>query len=142
MQTSSPFLLEVLLATANCRTRLILPCNVVVVVPATGDDGASSLSYPAAYFVVKKVDVTDINDNIASWSNRGETILAPGVSILSTLPGSKYDSWSGTSMATPHVSGVAALAIAAHPTYINNQIRALVEGSADSAGVVNALAVI
>lgn len=116
--------------------------NGVVVVAATGNDGASSPSYPAAYPGVIKVGATDINDNIASWSNRGETILAPGVSILSTLPGSTYDSWSGTSMATPHVSGVAALAIAAHPTYTNDQIRVLVEGSADSAGVVNALAVI
>lgn len=116
--------------------------NGVVVVAATGNDGASSPSYPAAYPGVIKVGAVDSNDNIASWSNRGETILAPGVSILSTIPGSQYDSWSGTSMATPHVSGVAALAWAAHPTYTNDQIRALVEGSADSAGVVNALAVI
>ncbi len=116
--------------------------NGVVVVAATGNDGASSPSYPAAYPGVIKVGAVDSNDNIASWSNRGETILAPGVSVLSTLPGSQYDSWSGTSMATPHVAGVAALAIAAHPTYTNTQIRNLVEGSADAAGIVNALAVV
>ncbi len=108
---------------------------------ATGNDGAASPSYPAAYPGVIKVGAVDSNDNVASFSNRGETILAPGVDVYSTIPGG-YDTFSGTSMATPHVAGVVALAIAAHPTYSADQIRALVEGSADSAGIVNALAVV
>ncbi len=115
--------------------------NGVVVVAATGNDGASSPSYPAAYPGVIKVGAIDSNNNIASFSNRGETILAPGVDVKSTVPGG-YDVYSGTSMATPHVSGVVALAIAAHPDYSADQIRALVEGSADSYGVVDALAVV
>jgi subtilisin family serine protease len=114
----------------------------VVVVAATGNDGATTPSYPAAYPGVIKVGATDVYDNIASFSNRGETILAPGVSILSTYLAANYATMSGTSMATPHVAGVCALAWAAHPGYTGLQIRLLVEGSADSAGIVNALAVI
>jgi subtilisin family serine protease len=114
----------------------------VVVVAATGNDGAATPSYPAAYPGVIKVGATDIYDNIASFSNRGETILAPGVNIYSTYKGGTYTTMSGTSMATPHVAGVCALAKAAHPNYTGVQIRILVEGSADSAGIVNALAVI
>lgn len=114
----------------------------VVIVAATGNDGASSPSYPAAYPGVIKVGAVDINNNIPWWSNRGETILAPGVDVLSTWTGGGYNTISGTSMATPHVSGVVALAWAAHPNYSNTQIRNLVEGSADQYGVVNALAVV
>lgn len=114
----------------------------VVLVAATGNDGASSPSYPAAYPGVIKVGAVDINNNIPWWSNRGETILAPGVAVLSTWRGGGYNTISGTSMATPHVSGVVALAWAAHPNYSNTQIRNLVEGSADQYGVVNALAVV
>jgi subtilisin family serine protease len=114
----------------------------VVVVAATGNDGAVTPSYPAALPGVIKVGATDIDDNIASFSNRGETILAPGVSVFSTYKGASYATMSGTSMATPHVAGVCALAWAAHPTYTGVQIRLLVEGSADALGIVNALAVI
>lgn len=113
----------------------------VVIVCATGNDGADTPSYPAAYNGVIKVGATDSNDAIASFSNRGETILAPGVNIFSTYPGG-YATMSGTSMATPHVAGVVALAWAAHPTYTGVQIKNLVEGSADAAGIVNALAVV
>jgi len=114
----------------------------VVVVAATGNDGAATPSYPAAYPGVIKVGAVDINNVEATWSNDGETILAPGVSIFSTYLNANYATMSGTSMATPHVAGVCALAIAAHLTYTNVEIRILVEGSADSYGVVNALAVI
>jgi len=116
--------------------------NGVVVVAATGNDGASSPSYPAAYPGVIKVGAVDNTDAIASFSNRGETILAPGVDVLSTYNTGGYDTLSGTSMATPHVAGVAALAWAAHPTYTSTQIKNLVEGSADAAGIVDASAVV
>ncbi len=115
--------------------------NGVVVVAATGNDGADSPSYPAAYPGVMKVGAIDSNNNIASWSNRGEDVLAPGVDVLSTVPGG-YDTYSGTSMATPHASAVVALAIAAHPTYTNTQIFDLVVSTTDSYNVVDALAVI
>jgi len=116
--------------------------NGVVLVAATGNDGASSPSYPAAYPGVLKVGAIDSNNNIASFSNRGEDVFAPGVDVLSTLPGNDYASWSGTSMATPHVSGVVALAIAAHPTYSNTQIFNLVVSSVDQYKVVDASLVV
>ncbi|GAB4336957.1 MAG: hypothetical protein Kow0010_25000 [Dehalococcoidia bacterium] len=84
----------------------------VVLVAASGNSGASSPGYPAAYPEVIAVGATDSNDVIASWSNRGEEVNAPGVSILSTVPGG-YDTYSGTSMASPHAAGTAALIIAA-----------------------------
>ncbi|QEE15200.1 S8 family peptidase [Promethearchaeum syntrophicum] len=114
----------------------------VVVVAATGNQYADVPAYPAAYPGVIKVGATDINDVEADFSNDGETILAPGVSIFSTYKNAGYATMSGTSMATPHVAGVCALAIAAHPSYSVVQIVALVEGSADVAGVVDALAVV
>lgn len=74
-------------------------------------------SYPASYDVANVVSVAAIDNKgkIASFSNYGKKAVhigAPGVKIYSSTLGSSYDSWSGTSMATPHVSGVAALVIA------------------------------
>ena len=71
----------------------------------------SPVSYPAALPGVLAVAATDSNDAYASFSNSGSyvDISAPGVGIWSTLPGNAYASWGGTSMATPHVSAVAAL---------------------------------
>lgn len=116
--------------------------NGVVIVAATGNDGASSPSYPAAYPGVLKVGAIDSSNTIAYFSNRGEDVFAPGVDVLSTTPGNNYESWAGTSMATPHVAGVVALAIAAHPTYSNTQIFNLVVGSVDGFKVVDASAVV
>ena len=114
----------------------------VIIVAATGNDGNDYPQYPAAYPGVIGVGATDENDNIASFSNRGEDIFAPGVYVFSTYLSANYATMSGTSMATPHVAGVVALAWAAHPSFTGLQIRTLVIGSADSAGVVDALAVI
>jgi hypothetical protein len=67
--------------------------------------------YPGAYPNAIAVGATDQNDAIASFSNYGPQldVTAPGVSILSTVLGSGYQGWSGTSMATPHVAGVVGL---------------------------------
>lgn len=64
------------------------------------------------------VGATDSGDNRASFSNYGKCVklFAPGQDITSTLPGGGTASWSGTSMATPHITGIAALYLAAHPT--------------------------
>jgi subtilisin family serine protease len=51
-------------------------------------------------------------------------LAAPGVNILSTLPGNRYGSYSGTSMATPHVAGVAALIKTRHPALDDEQLKA------------------
>lgn len=92
----------------------------VVVTAATGNSGTSDPSYPAFYEEVVAVAATDHVDQKPSWSNFGSwvDVAAPGASILSTAPdhsnriwgrGVKYGTISGTSMAAPHVAGVAGL---------------------------------
>jgi thermitase len=83
--------------------------NGSVLVAAAGNDGDSTVNYPAGYAEVVSVAATDHNDARASFSNANSDVevAAPGVSILSTIPGGQYAELSGTSMATPHASGVA-----------------------------------
>jgi len=88
-----------------------------VVVAAMGNEGLEERFYPAACDGVIAVGATDSNDNKATFSNFGDwmTVCAPGVSILSTYLNNGYSYMSGTSMATPFVSGVAALIFARYP---------------------------
>jgi thermitase len=83
--------------------------NGSVLIAAAGNDGDATLNYPAAYAEVVSVAATDHNDARASFSNANSDVevAAPGVSVLSTIPGGQYARLSGTSMATPHASGVA-----------------------------------
>jgi subtilisin family serine protease len=83
---------------------------------------------------VISVAATDANDNLASYSNYGAQsvdLAAPGVSILSTYPGNQYAYLSGTSMATPHVSGAAALAFSYQPSASYSQVRSAILSGVD-----------
>ncbi|MBS1706712.1 MAG: peptidase S8 [Armatimonadetes bacterium] len=106
----------------------------VLVVAAAGNDGSTSPSYPAAFEHVVSVAACDQNDQRASFSNYGSWVscAAPGTNILSTWPGNRYVRASGTSMAAPVVSGIAALAWSAMPGATVDQIRSRILDTAVS----------
>jgi len=92
-------------------------------VAAAGNGG--SVIYPAAYPSVIAVSATDSSDNLASFSSIGEQVelAAPGVDIYSTYKGGGYTTMSGTSMACPHVAGVAALVIASGTSDVRGKLQ-------------------
>lgn len=97
--------------------------NVTVVV-AAGNSGGAGVSIPGCISYSTTVGAVDSKDKIASFSGKGNAldITAPGVNIYSSVLGSAYATWSGTSMATPMVSGVIALMKYAHPAYTQSQV--------------------
>jgi serine protease len=107
-----------------------------VLVAAAGNDGDGTLNYPAAYAEVVSVAATDDNDQRASFSNANSDveIAAPGVDVLSTIPGGQYAQLSGTSMATPHVSGVTGVLWQLFPGDTAAGIRSRLDGAVDDLG--------
>ncbi|GAA2895175.1 hypothetical protein Acy02nite_39600 [Actinoplanes cyaneus] len=111
----------------------------VTVVAAAGNERASGspTSYPGADAGVIAVAATDSADKVASYSNAGSyvDVAAPGSAIVSTYPsalGRSYAGMSGTSMASPHVAGLAALLKAAQPSLTPDQIeQAMVKSAVD-----------
>lgn len=108
-------------------------------VAAAGNDGANNNKrpyYPASYNLPNIISVasSDNRDALSSFSNFGASsvdLAAPGSSIVSTLPGDGYGSFSGTSMATPHVAGVAALLEGQNPDLDDAQLKSRILGSVD-----------
>ncbi len=108
----------------------------ILSVAAAGNDGDSSLSYPASYDNVISVAAIDSSRNHASYSqaNFQVELAAPGTGVQSTTPGNQYSFFTGTSMATPHVSGVAALVWSNYPQCTNQQIRNALAATAEDQG--------
>lgn len=107
-----------------------------VTVAAAGNDGVDFIMYPAAYDNVISVAASDQSNDIASFSNFSfqVTVFAPGVSIWSSWAdgNSSYGYYSGTSMATPIVSGVAALMLCHDPSFTPEGIQNCIANSANS----------
>jgi subtilisin len=97
----------------------------------------SNVGYPAQYRNVIAVSAIDSANVIASFSSRGPEVdvCAPGVNVLSDKLGSGTTTMSGTSMACPHVAGVAALAWGSHRFSDNEQIWNLLASTVDNLGV-------
>jgi thermitase len=110
--------------------------NGSVLVAAAGNDGDSTVNYPAGYAQVVSVAATDHNDARASFSNTNADVevAAPGVSVLSTIPGGQYARLSGTSMATPHASGVAGVLWQLFPGDTAAGIRGRLSAAVDDRG--------
>lgn len=113
-----------------------------VVVIAAGNSGFSEPSYPARNADRWGIAVgsMDINGRMADTSSRaGSTpldyVVAPGVDIYSTTPYDTYDILTGTSMATPHVAGVAALVLNANPNLTPGQVEYILTTTANPNGV-------
>ncbi len=105
-------------------------------IAAAGNDGNTSLSYPASYDSVMSVAALDSSKNLASFSQRNAQveIAAPGVAVTSTINGNSYATWDGTSMATPHAAGVAALVWSHYPSCTGEEIRQAMNSTAEDLG--------
>jgi hypothetical protein len=108
----------------------------IVLVAAAGNDGPQGRpGYPAALEKVITVSAIDIKDEQYELANRGDYIdlVAPGVEILSTLPGNRYNPFTGTSMAAAHVTGVIAI-ILEKSDLLPEEIKSLLESTAIDLG--------
>ncbi|NPA80344.1 MAG: S8 family peptidase [Thermotogae bacterium] len=111
--------------------------NGTVIVGASGNDGTNGVYYPAAYPEVIAVGAIDTLGERASFSNYGSEIelVAPGSLIASTVPfGNAYAYADGTSMATPHVAGVAALILSKNPNLSADTVRAIMDAASIDMG--------
>ncbi|WP_158056141.1 S8 family serine peptidase [Halorussus halophilus] len=109
-----------------------------IIICAAGNDGSSSVSYPAAYSECMAISAVDDSENLASFSQYGSSVelCAPGVDILSTTTDTRgtYERLSGTSMATPVTSGVAGLTLAKWDL-TNSELRTHLKNTAKDIGL-------
>jgi hypothetical protein len=108
-----------------------------LLVGAAGNDSGSPCSYPAAYSSVICVVATDQNNKLASFSNIGGELAAPGVSNYSTYINSSYAKLSGTSMASPHVAGSGALVMSVCTDCNTSEVRNILRDTATDLGTVD-----
>ena len=112
--------------------------NVLPVI-AVGNEGPLTSRSPGNYASVLSVGACDLDDEVADFSgsqrfNRADDalvpdIVAPGVDVLSCVPGKKYAKMNGSSMATPHIAGLAALLLSATPGVTIDEVEQAILGS-------------
>ncbi len=112
----------------------------IVPIFAAGNDGPfpQTVGSPGSYPEAIAVGATDDLDRVTTFSSRGPSfwgetkpeVSAPGAQIRSSLPGGSYGAYNGTSMATPHVTGLVALLLQADPTLTVNEVEALLTSTA------------
>jgi len=109
----------------------------------SGELGDGTVAAPAGYPESFAVGATDFDDTIASFSGRGPSfweevkpeVSAPGVDIRSSVPGGGYEGgWNGTSMATPHAAGLAALLLSAKPSLTLDELENFMQYTAADFG--------
>ncbi|MEG4030099.1 MULTISPECIES: S8 family peptidase [unclassified Microcoleus] len=115
----------------------------VVVVMSAGNDGFYEPDYPArnADSFGIAVGGIDINGRMDEFSNRAgsrplDYLIAPGVDIFSTTPYNTYETYSGTSMAAPHVAGVVALVLNANPNLTPAQVEQILTATANQNEII------
>ncbi len=110
-----------------------------LVIAASGNAGVNEVGFPSGYDKVLAVGSVQTNGSAASYSNYGYRldVLATGTDILSTSSGENLVSKSGTSMATPVVSGLAGLVKAIHPNWSSERISRQIRASATFIDDVN-----
>jgi len=107
-----------------------------VIVASAGNDGTGGnvkKTYPASYDGVLAVAASDRNNERAAFSQSGDFVgvAAPGVDMISTVPGGGHCSDNGTSFSAPYVAGVAALIKAKHPQWTAREVVAQIEQTAE-----------
>jgi subtilisin family serine protease len=136
------------------RTLKLAHDKGIILVAAAGNAGPRSPPlYPGADKNVIAVTASDYNDRPFAMANRGRyiAVAAPGVDVMVPAPGNTYQLTTGTSVATAHVSGVAALMVERKPTITPDEVRAILmrtatpysarpKGEEDGAGLVDPIA--
>jgi len=123
----------------------VLSKSTAIIVAAAGNERKNNDEapfYPASYDLPNLLSVaaTDNQDALAWFSNYGSTtvdVAAPGEDVYSTMLGGGYQYLSGTSMAAPHVAGVAGLIISAHPNLSNVDLVNIIKDSVDKKDGLN-----
>lgn len=110
--------------------------NNAVIICASGNNYSSTVSYPASHQDVIAVGATNKSNVRADFSNYGISldVVAPGVDILSTTLSDGYNSQDGTSFSAPQVSGIAALILSVRPDLTGQQVRNIIEQTAQKVG--------